>query len=446
MNRGIPIFVLVFALAFFFVSERVNLLPSIDPDSRTVVSFWAFTFPAQTMRQLKTSFEDRHPELRVEVQTVSWDNLQEKTLWAVAANSNVPDVIVGSSEWVGGLANAGALEPLDGEHLSQDFFDRYFPATLGVYQFPEVRRDKPGVRGPLRQYGIPLDLDLMMIFYRADVLEPVIASIGMEDFPEDWDGFLRLGTAVNELVPGGGAAVHLMHLDPDDPVPLSMAFLPASGASFLDDKFSRAVFDSPEAVSAFEFFHRLLKENCAIRWERATMEDPMILYKTGRALANISGPWYSKYLERKAPELSGKWKVALFPRRAPGLPPGGLGGACLAVPFNAPHKKEAIELIRFMATDAFALAYFNRVGSPPPQVTAWNDPVFEQPVPYFGGQQIYHVVRQAIEGARPLQLIPNTEITKGPVRQALREAAAGANVQATLNRAVEKANAILKER
>lgn len=105
-----------------------------------------------------------------------------------------------------------------------------------------------------------------------------------------------------------------------------------------------------------------------------------------------------------------------------------------------------MELIRYMATDRFALNYFRRVGSPPPMVSAWSDPVFQQPDPYFGGQCIYDVVRQAIEQAKPLPLMPNTEITKGAVRTAMREISVnGEQTSAALKRAVLRANRILSE-
>jgi multiple sugar transport system substrate-binding protein len=444
LRAAVPFGLVVVAVGVYLFSE-FYARHSGRTRQETVISFWAFAFPAQTMKILKTEFEDAHPGIRVEVQTVAWEHLQQKALWAIAANSNVPDVIVASSEWVGGLVSAGALEPLDGPEFPAEFFQRYFPAALGVYQFPEVRRDQPGEYGRIRQYGIPLDLDLMMIFYRADLVDPILERLGFKAFPEDWENFQKLGRAVFQEYGTSTPAAHLLYLDPEDPVPMTMAFLPASGARVLSEDYQRAVFNSPEAVEAFRLFAQLLKDECAIRWERGTMEDPMVLYKTHRVLANISGPWFSKHLERRAPELSGKWKVALFPRRKPEYPSCGLGGACLAIPYNAPHKREAAELLRFMATERFALAYFQRVGSPPPQVTAWSDPTFDQPVAYFGGQKIYHVVRRAIETAQPIQIVPKTQVTRDVLRKSLRAICDGRDLHETLDAAVQEANAILAE-
>ena len=226
---------------------------------------------------------------------------------------------------------------------------------------------------------------------------------------------------------------------------MRMAFFPSAGAKLLDESFSRAMFDSEAAFAAFAFYDRLLASGAARRWSRGTMEDPIVLYKTDRTFANISGPWYAKFLESKAPEQSGKWRVALFPRRAPEYPSCGLGGACMALPYNAPNREAALKLIRFMSTPKFSLAYFSRVGSPPPLKEAWCDPSFDAPQPYFGGQPIYHVVREAIESARPLQLLPTPELLKGPIRRAMYDITVqNEPIGPTLRRAVKAANEILE--
>ncbi len=443
LSRWLPYAVFLLALVVFFVSQRQEEKASHTPRRKTV-TFWGFSYPAQTMRELKAGFEALHPEVEVEVQTVAWEHLQQKTLWAIAANSNVPDIIVASSEWLGGLVAAGALAPLD-EDFEPEFFDRYFSNALKIYQYNEMKEENSLAHTRVRQYGVPLDLDLMLVFYRADILEPFFPKVGLTQFPETWEELVALGRQVHEEFQTSTPPVKLMVLDPEDPVPLSMAFFPAAGAQILDGQLKHPRFNSPEGCAAFAFFYRLLKENCAVRWDRGTMEDPLILFKTNRALVQVSGPWYGKVLERRAPELAGRWRVAKFPRRQPNLPSSALGGACLAIPYNAPHRKEACELIRFIATDEFALAYFKRVGSPPPLRTAWEKPEFSQPVAYFGGQRIYDVIRDAIETAQPSQLLPNTEISRVYLRRALRTICAGAAIQPTLEQAAQQVELLLSQ-
>jgi ABC-type glycerol-3-phosphate transport system substrate-binding protein len=442
LTRWLPYLAVLVAIAVY-TSEKWLSNSGHAEQARTVVTFWAFSYPAQTMLELKTQFEQTHPDIRVDVQTVPWEHLQQKTLWAIAANSNVPDVIVGSSEWLGGLVSAGALAPLDTSELGETFFQKYFPPALRIYQYPEVQSSSPS-KGALRQYGIPLDIDLMVVYYRSDILDPLLEKKGWKSFPSTWDQFLELGKTVCTEFQTSQPPVRYLFLDPEDPVPLSMAFFPSSGTKVLDDRMEHAAFNCPAGISAFAFFARLLTEGCAMRWERGIMEDPLVLLKTTRSLVTVSGPWYRKVLERRIPEQAGRWRIALFPRREPQFPSSALGGACLAIPYNAPHKREALALIRFMAQEEFALNYFRRVGSPPPQISAWNDPVFSEPVAYFGGQRIYGVIREAIETAQPTQLIPNTQITRDCLRRALKNIADGASIQPTVEKAAKEIERLLQ--
>jgi len=444
MARGLPLIVLAFALLFFFATERSHYFSEEDSGPKqTVIHLWAAATPALTMAELKAEFENQHPHLRLAIQTVAWQSLQEKTLWAVAANSNVPDLIVGSSEWTGGLANNGALDPLD-KYLKPEFFERFFPSALGTYQFPEVRRDSPGVLGAKRQYGIPLDLDMMMIFYRHDAVAPVMEQLAMSEFPTTWTEFARLGEAVHQYHGGQGNAPHLLYLDPDDPVPLRMAFLPSSGGLLFDRTMETPIFNRPESQEAFTYFAHLLQNGTAKHWTRNTMGDAFDLVKSGRIYGNISGPWFTKNLELKAPEQAGLWRVAPFPKRDPQFPSSGLGGSCLVMPYNAPNKTGAIELAQFMSTDQFAMAYFRRVGSPPPLKSTWRNPEFDEPLPYFGGQRVYQVVREVIEDSRPLQLVPNAEVVKSHVRWAMGQIVKHPDAaQRVLNEAVRRAEETL---
>jgi ABC-type glycerol-3-phosphate transport system substrate-binding protein len=297
------------------------------------------------------------------------------------------------------------------------------------------------------QYGIPLDLDMMLFYYRSDVVDPILEKLGMKSFPTDWAGFQKVAEAVRDAGGGGPDTPRLLQLDPEDPVPLRMAFLPSSGGMLFNKEMTRATFDSPEAQAAFQYFSGLIASDAALPWNRNTMGDAFDVIKSGRILGNIAGPWFGKLLEGRAPEMAGKWRVALFPKREPQYPSCGLGGACLVMPYNATNRRGAVALAKFMSENAFALEYFKRVGSPPPQVSAWNNPIFDEGSPYFGGQQVYKVVRQAIDQSRPLQLMPNAEIVKSHVRWALSAIARDrADVPSTLAKAVNQANQLLSMR
>jgi len=445
MKRFIPLVVLAIAIVFYFSTRSQVQAERGAQIHRTPIHLWCTALPAQLISEFSQRFEAIHPEYKVEIQTVAWTSLQEKTLWAVAANSNVPDLILGSSEWTGGLANNGALAPLD-DYLPPEFFDQYFPGTLGTYRFPYVDREHPGKRGPMRQYGIPFDLDMMLMFYRDDVTSPAMQQLKLKEFPTNWKDFSRLGKAVYSPRTLRGHSQNLIYIDPEDPVPMRMAFLPASGGKLFSQDLSVATFDTPECIEALTFVHKLIGNHTAKEWNRGTQSDPMLLVKSERILAYIAGPWFCKILESQVPEQAGKWRVALFPTRRPEFPTTGLGGSCLAMPYNAANKEGAVKLAQFLASEEFAIAYFKRVGSPPPLREAWRNAEFDQPMHYFGDQKVYQVVRQAIDRGRPLQLLPNAQVMKQDFRWAMNEILTrDADATETLKIAVSRANEALNQ-
>jgi ABC-type glycerol-3-phosphate transport system substrate-binding protein len=268
----------------------------------------------------------------------------------------------------------------------------------------------------------------------------------LKQFPEDWDTFAKLGALVHASLSTPGHEKHLIYLDPGDPVPMRMAFLPSSGGRLFNMNLTRATFNSEESIDAFQFFAHLLENKTAKEWNNSTQGDPMQLLKTDRVFGNIAGPWFGKVLEAQIPEDAGKWRVAPFPRRRPDLPSTGLGGSCLVMPYNASNKPGAIELAKFMCTDDFAITYFSRVGSPPPIKSVWRNPLFDEPLPYFGDQSIYQVARRVIENSRPLQLLPNAEVVKNDFRWAMNEISTkGASSTKTLNIAAQRANETLRD-
>ncbi len=443
MKRSLLILLIFFTAFYYVVTEHILPQPEPLANGRKVIHFWCTALPAEVIAEFSQLFEELHPEYKVEIQTVAWNSLQEKTLWAVAASSNVPDLILGSSEWTGGLANSGALDPWD-EYLPPEFFEQYFPGTLGTYQFPHIDRDNRDNRGEMRQYGIPFDLDMMLMFYRADVIDPMLAELGMANFPDNWDDFSRLGQAVYSPRTLRGYSQTLMYLDPEDPVPARMAFLPAAGGKLFTEDLSRAVFDQPDSIAAFSYMRDLIDNNTAREWNRGTQSDPMLLVKSERILTYVAGPWFCRVLENQIPEQAGKWRVALFPKRRPEYPSTGLGGSCLAMPYNAENKEGAVKLAQFLASDEFAIAYFKQVGSPPPLRSAWNSGEFDLPVPYFGNQRVFQVVRHAIDDGRPLQLLPNAQVMKQHVRWAMNMIITrDANATETLTLAAQRANQAL---
>ena len=86
-----------------------------------------------------------------------------------------------------------------------------------------------------------------------------------------------------------------------------------------------------------------------------------------------------------APETRGKWRAAQLPEGAFAA----YGGTFFAVPRRAPaaHKQLAWELIQLMTLDrSMQLGAFKSQDAFPALLEAYDDPFFEQPIAFLGGQ------------------------------------------------------------
>jgi multiple sugar transport system substrate-binding protein len=84
------------------------------------------------------------------------------------------------------------------------------------------------------------------------------------------------------------------------------------------------------------------------------------------------------------PNGAGKWGIVPIPE-TPGL---NWGGSNLAIPEQSKHKEEAWKFIEFaLARKTSQIAIYKAVDFFPALTTAWNDPIFYEPDPYFGGQK-----------------------------------------------------------
>ncbi|KAA3655678.1 MAG: extracellular solute-binding protein [Chloroflexi bacterium] len=123
--------------------------------SLTVWHAWDGSLAAALM-QVATEFmaqcEDAVVQLRQFAPEVLWERLQETN-----GNEPAPDLILGPSEWMLDLVNAGTITPLNGR-VDADVLQRYVPVALNT------------LRADGQLYGLPVNLNLSALYYNGDVI------------------------------------------------------------------------------------------------------------------------------------------------------------------------------------------------------------------------------------------------------------------------------------
>jgi multiple sugar transport system substrate-binding protein len=107
---------------------------------------------------------------------------------------------------------------------------------------------------------------------------------------------------------------------------------------------------------------------------------------TGAVVSVVTGAWFGGFLKVDFnPGGAGNWRIATLPGN---VPSSNFGGSYMAIPTQSKHHAEAWDFMRhMMATKKGQNDIFLGVDYFPSYKPAWDDPIYEEPDPYFGGQK-----------------------------------------------------------
>ena len=185
-------------------------------------------------------------------------------LTTLASGSGVPDVVTLDPLWAGDLIRSDTLKPLDkaNELNKADFV----PGGYDMYAWQDV------------QYGMPLDLDFNLLFYRKDVYDKAMQTLGMTEMPKDTDNFIKLAKEVTKET-GKPAIILYNH----DYYAWYQSFLAPLGGNLINDAGTEYIFNNDAGVKALQLFLDLInKEKVAKLWDSSVDGDPIVALKGER--------------------------------------------------------------------------------------------------------------------------------------------------------------------
>ena len=261
-------------------------------------------------------FKDRGVSFRCEA--ISWGDAHTKYLTSIAAGV-IPDIGTMGLTWGTEFGSLGAMLDLA----------REFPEDIKIIKQDNFSGLWDSVEYKGRVYGIPFDLSVQVMFYRNDI----IAS-----FPQNWQELEAL--LLNLKKQGKG-----MLFDWGSMSWIGFApYLWQSGGNFYTHQNTRSALDSQAAATALKFFSRLYTE-LGVPKTPIPLEQGM---RTADFPLAISGNWKIDSLRLSAPEIKGKWSVALLPAGPVGRRTAFLGGRIMGIFNKSQHKREAWEFIKFL--------------------------------------------------------------------------------------------------
>jgi arabinogalactan oligomer/maltooligosaccharide transport system substrate-binding protein len=203
------------------------------------------------------AYQRAEPGVTVDTLFVAYPDLPQAYADAVASGSG-PDLVLAPNWWLGDLAAAGVLQPLDGLVPAADL-DSYWPAALGNFIW----------QGQV--YGLPTNYELVSVFVNRSLADPTV-------MPATLDGWLAQAQQSPSL--GIGLYNNLYHL---------AWGLPAYGARLFDEN-GVAVIDQSGDAASYLAWLRTLSET------PGSYVDPdygMLLdrFKKGEFAYFVDGPW-----------------------------------------------------------------------------------------------------------------------------------------------------------
>jgi ABC-type glycerol-3-phosphate transport system substrate-binding protein len=206
------------------------------PAGSQTLTVWGFVWTADWLDAIAPGFEAAHPGVKVNAERFEYDAYQDMVLTTLASGEGVPDVATLDPMWAGDLIRNKTVQPLDKATTELNVSD-FVPGGWNLYQWQGV------------QYGIPLDLDFNLMFYRKDVYEKAMQTLGMTEFPTNTDDYLKLAEEVTKET--GKPAVILFQ---GDYYAWYQSFLAPVGGNLINDAGTEYIYNSPEAVKALELY------------------------------------------------------------------------------------------------------------------------------------------------------------------------------------------------
>jgi multiple sugar transport system substrate-binding protein len=345
--------------------------PSLDEGIKIAIDRYKRLRPDVALRLVSLSFSDHHNNL----------------VSGLATGVSLPDVVGIEVGFIGRLIESGALEDLSKPPYNGGLLrEHVFPFTLAQAS----RRD-----GALA--AVPVDIGPGSMFYRKDIVDK--AGVTESELTVSWESFIDAGRRImaktGALLLPNASSLYEVYVRTNVPSGVGIYFDKSDQPVVTSERFERA-FALAKAARAAKIDGKFAP------WTPEWFEG----FKRGSFAAEMSGAWLAGHLSRYiAPQSKGLWRAAALPGGAYAA----WGGSYYGIPKQLPQSRKAAawDFIRFLALDRdMQMAAFKGLDAYPSLMAVTNDPFFEEPIEYLGGQKARVLWRAAAER------IPALEVNK----------------------------------
>ena len=330
----------------------IAAFPAVDEIVRSAIPRWKLSHPTVDIKVISRQFADHHTAMTT----------------ALSTSFYLPDVMALEVGYVGRFAQGGGLEDLSRPPYNiAQFQSRWVP-----YAYQQATSRKGTV------VAAPADIGPGTLLYRADVLAK--AGITEAELTQSWDSYVASGAKIKAAT---GAYLMAHARDMKDMI-IRTGIQPGEGLYF--DNQSKVLVTSPRFVRAFELARKVRQQKLDARvssWSNEWSEG----FKRGTISTQLTGAWLAGHLNNwLAPNTKGQWRAAQLPEGAFAA----FGGTFFAIARGAPAAQKALawEFIQMMTLNReVQLGAFKSQDAFPSLRETYDDPFFDQPIEFLGGQK-----------------------------------------------------------
>ena len=341
-------------------SLTVAAFPSVDKIVEAAMPAWRVRHPLVAVKVVSRQFADHHTAMTTALSTAYY----------------LPDVMALEVGYVGRFAQGGGLEDL----RQAPYLINTHAAQFTPYAMQQATNRKGAV------VAVPGDIGPGTLLYRTDVLAK--AGVSEAELTRSWAAYVDAGVRIKAST----GAYLLAHARDMKDILIRTGIQPGEGLYF--DQQSRVLVNTPRFVRAFELAREVRRHKLDAKvsaWSNEWSEG----FKRGTLATQMSGAWLAGHLGNwLAPDTKGLWRAAQLPEGAWAA----YGGSFFAIPRRAPEANKALawELIQLLTLDRdMQLAAFKAHDAFPALLAAQDDPFFDQPLPFLGGQPARLLWREA---------------------------------------------------
>jgi multiple sugar transport system substrate-binding protein len=289
----------------------------------------------------------RQTGIPVQVEAVPWANVNDKLTTAVASG-NGPDLMQVGLSLLPSFESAGAL-------LDLSPYVKDHPGLQSSNYLSAVASDKINPTGKV--LSVPWVSDVRVLFYRTDIL----SAAGISSPPTTWTQFHDDAAKLAQR--GKGKYGYYI---PQWDSALPVEFTWEAGGNVMQN--GKVTFDTPQFRAAADFYISFYKDKLV---PTASDFDQAQGFISGTAPMVISGPYLAAAIKGAAPQLDGKWNVALLPKDQAGTSL--FAGSNMGVWAKSKHVDASLRLLDYLAQTNAQLNWYKAASELPTAKSALSD-------------------------------------------------------------------------